>query len=90
VPPEHRAVTHRAALLLLDGLTQEMEAEDYQAAFRPKDVSLLVLNIKVRPPRGCRVPDGSGPPRSNHCQLLGRPRKPLAMVAPCRPGPSTA
>ena len=33
--------------MLLDGLTQEMEAEDYRAALEPKDASLLVLNIKA-------------------------------------------
>lgn len=48
MPEAARPTTHRAVLMLVDGLTQEMAAEDYRTALEPRDVQLLVLNIKVR------------------------------------------
>ncbi|KAK9820719.1 hypothetical protein WJX74_002690 [Apatococcus lobatus] len=38
--------THRAILMVLDGLTQETVTEDYRGILQQKDINLCVLNIK--------------------------------------------
>jgi len=47
-----KLLTHRVMLMIVDGLTRELHPEDYRSVTGPKDIDLVVLNIKDKAQEG--------------------------------------